>query len=237
MIDGLIKNYNPNTPYASLPLLVKIYQNIQKLKNGYWRDKKLKETVELIYACSGLWLEATVPGAYASLNQTIPVTLHAVNRAPVEITVNSLSLNKQDTSWNLSLQPGTNYSLTRNISLQGLPVSQPYWLVEPMLPGSYNVQNQQLIGEAQNVPSLEAIFEIRLYGESFILRQPVLYKVTDPVKGELYEPLTIVPVRMAFCDPDLLVFSNNKSKELLVKRQLKTDMNEGDTKSDGTFRE
>jgi LmbE family N-acetylglucosaminyl deacetylase len=231
-IDELIKNYNPNAPYTSLPLLVKIYQNIQKLKQGYWRDKKMKETVELIHACSGLWLEATVPGAYASRNQTIPVTLHAVNRAPVEITVTSISLNKQDTSWNLLLQPETNYSLTRNVSLQGLSISQPYWLVEPMFPGSYNVQDQQLIGQAQNAPSLEAIFEIRLYGESFMLREPVLYKVTDPVKGELYEPLTIVPVHMAFCDPDLLVFSNNKSKELVVKRQLKTDINEVDTKSD-----
>ncbi len=231
-IDELIKNYDPNSPYASLPLLVKIYQDIEKLKPGYWRDKKLKETVELIYACSGLWLEATVPDAYVVQNQTIPVTLRAVNRAPITITINSVSLNKQDTSWSLPLQAGTNYSLIRNVSLRGLPVSQPYWLVEPMLPGSYNVKDQQLIGEAQNLPSLEAIFEISLFGKSFILRQPVLYKITDPVKGELYEPLAIVPARMAFCDPDLLVFSNNKPKELLVKRQLKTDINEDETISD-----
>ena len=59
--------------------------------------------------------------------------------------------------------------------------------------------------------------------KSFMLRQPVLYKYTDPVKGELFEPLTIVPVRMAICDPDLLVFSNNKPKELVVKKQLKTE--------------
>ena len=231
-IDGLIKKFNPNTPYTSLPLLVKIYQEIQKLKPGYWRDKKLKETVELIYACSGLWLEATVPGAYASRNQTIPVTLRAVNRAHIAITVNSVSLNKQDTSWNLPLQTDTNYSLVRNVSLRGIPVSQPYWLVEPMTSGSFNVQDQQLIGEAQNPPALEAIFAIRLYGETFMFRQPVLYKVTDPVKGELYEPLTIVPVRMAICDPDLLVFSNSKPKELVVKRQLKSEAGAYEAKSE-----
>ena len=105
------------------------------------------------------------PTAYAFRNQTIPVTLHAVNRSPVPIRVNSVSLNQQDTSWNLPCNREINYSLVRNVSLRGLPISQPYWLVEPMSPGSYNVQDQKLIGKPKNPPSLEAIFEIRLYGE------------------------------------------------------------------------
>jgi hypothetical protein len=50
----------------------------------------------------------------------------------------------------------------------------------------------------------------------------VFYKYTDPVKGELYEPLTIVPSQIAYCDPDLLVFSRGGEKELAVRKQLKT---------------
>ena len=65
---------------------------------GYWRDEKLKETLSLIQDCSGLWMEATVPEGYALRNQTVPVTLRMVNRAPVSIMVNSVSLNQQDTS-------------------------------------------------------------------------------------------------------------------------------------------
>lgn len=222
MISRLIKNYDPSAPFQSLKPLVEIYKNMKALPPGYWRDEKLKETLALIQDCSGLWLEATVPQGYALRNQTIPVTLRVVNRAPVSIQVNSVSLNRQDTSWNQPLEPGVDYSLVRWISLRDLPVSQPYWLVEPMSTGSYNVQDQTLIGKPQNPPALEAVFNIRLYGELFTWRQPVYYKHTDAVRGEHFDPLTIVPARMAYCDPDLLVFSRDREKKLTVKSQYKT---------------
>jgi LmbE family N-acetylglucosaminyl deacetylase len=222
MISRLIKNFDPAAPYKSLQALVKIYNRIKVMPAGYWRDEKLRETTELIFACSGLWLEATVPEAYALRNQTIPVTLRAVNRAPVPVSLNSVSLNQQDTSWNQPLSQGVNYSLVRRISLKNLPISQPYWLVEPMSPGSYNVHDQTLIGRPENPPVLEAVFEISITGESFRFSQPVFYKYTDAVKGEIFEPLTIVPSHMAYCDPDLLVFTMGREKELIVRKQLKT---------------
>jgi LmbE family N-acetylglucosaminyl deacetylase len=221
-IDQLIKNYDPSAPFQSLESLVEIYKSISALPSGYWRNEKLNEILELIQACSGLWLEATVPQAYALRNQTIPVTFRVVNRSPVPVTLNSVSMNRQDTSWNLALQTGVNYSLIRRISLLNLPISQPYWLVESMSPGSYNVRDQTLIGNPENPPALEAVFEVRLFGELFRLRQRVFYKYTDAVKGELFEPLSIVPSQMAYCDPDLLVFTKDREKELIVRKQLKT---------------
>jgi LmbE family N-acetylglucosaminyl deacetylase len=221
-IDQLIKNYDPAAPDHSIQLLVEVYKSINALKPGYWRNEKLKETVDLIYACSGLWLEATVPEAYATVNQDIPVAIRVVNRAPLNITIDTISVNHQDTSWNLSAQPGVNYLLVRNVSLKNLPVSQPYWLVKPMSYGSYNVDDQTLIGRPQNRPVLEVEFSIRIMGESITFSKPVVYKFTDAVKGELFEPLTIVPSQMAYCTPDLLVFTKGKEQELTVHKQLKT---------------
>jgi LmbE family N-acetylglucosaminyl deacetylase len=221
MIDNLIKNYNPAVPYKSLQDLVNIYKSINALPASYWRDKKLKETISLIQECSGLYLEATVPQAYALRNQTIPVTLRIVNRALVSIELNSVSLNQQDTNCNLQLQAGVNYSIVRRISLMDLPISQPYWLIQPMSPGSYNVHDQTLIGNPENAPSLEALFNITLYNESFLIRQRVNYKYTDAVKGESYQPLTIVPTLMAYCDPSLLVFTKGKEQALAVMIQEK----------------
>ncbi len=144
-------------------------------------------------ACSGLCLEATVPQAYALRRQTIPVTLRVVNRAPVEINLNSVSLNHQDTSWNQPLLSGVNYSLVRHVSLGDLPISQPYWLVEPMSPGSYNVQDQTLIGNPENTPVSGSHIQNQPVWRIIQFRQKVIYRYTDPVKGELYQPLTIVP--------------------------------------------
>ena len=220
-IDKLIKSYNPSEPYLSLQDLVDIYKSINSLPAGYWKDEKLKETISLIQACSGLYLEATVPQPYALQYQTVPVTLRVVNRSPVSIKLNLISLNQQDTNWNQQLQSGVNYSIVRRVSLSDLPVSQPYWLVEPMSPGSYNVHDQTLIGAPENKPSLEALFSITLYNESFLLKQKVNYRFTDAVKGESYQPLTIVPKLMAYCDPSLLVFTKGKEQPLSVVIQEK----------------
>jgi LmbE family N-acetylglucosaminyl deacetylase len=221
-IEQMIKKYDASAPYQSVQELVAIYRTIKALPSGYWREEKLKEAQELIRSCSGVWMEATVQEGYALRNQTIPVTLRLVNRTPVAITVQSVSLNQQDTNWNQSLQSGVNYSIVRQVALRELPISQPYWLVEPMSPGSYNVQDQTLIGRPENPPALEAVYSVKISGETFTLRQPVYFKYTDPVKGEIFEPLTIVPSQMAYCEPDLLVFNRGLEKELIIRRQWKT---------------
>jgi LmbE family N-acetylglucosaminyl deacetylase len=223
-IGKMIKNYDPTAPYNSLKPLILLYKAISALPAGYWREEKLKETIELIQACSGIWLEATAPEAYAIRNQTIPVTLRSVNRSPIPISLRSVTLNQQDTTWNQTLEPGVNYSLVQQVSLRDIPISQPYWLVEPMSPGSYNVQDQTLIGRPQNPPVLEAAFHLNIYGENFIFRQPVFYKYTDAVKGEMFEPLTIVPLQMALVDPDLLLFAKGSEKELQVRKQFKNEL-------------
>jgi LmbE family N-acetylglucosaminyl deacetylase len=219
LIGTMIKKFDPSAPYQSVQNLVAIYEKIKTLPAGYWREVKLKETQELILYCSGLYLEATVPGAYAQRGQTIPVSQQIVNRSPVSIALNSVSMNDQDSAWNLNLKPGISYTSVRSISLRNLSISQPYWLIEPMSAGSYNVQDQALIGKPQNPPALEAIFSISMFGETFLFRQGVFYKSTDAVKGEMIQPLTIVPALMAYCDPSLLVFTKGEEKDLSVIQQ------------------
>jgi len=220
-IDQLIKQFDPSHPYYSVEGLVAIYKKIKVLPSGYWRDEKLKETLDLIQYCCGLYAEATVPGGYAVQDQVIPVTLQIINRSPISLNLNSVSINDQDSVWHQELRPEVNYSTVRNISLKDIPISQPYWLVEPMSTGSYNVQDQALIGRPQNPPVLQAVFKIILSGETFSFRKTVFYKSTDPVKGELVQPLTIVPPLMAYCEPALLIFKNNKEQEIAILQQKK----------------
>jgi hypothetical protein len=97
-----------------------------------------------------------------------------------------------------------------------------------MSAGSYNVNDQVMIGRPQNPPALEAEFNISFLGESFIIRQQVFFKYTDAVKGELFEPLTIVPKLMAYCDPNLMVFTKDMKKQIVVTRQWKTTITDVD---------
>ena len=96
LVGKMIEKYNPSAPDQSVKALIDIYRKIKALPDGYWREVKLKETQELILYCSGLYMEATVPGAYAVRDQTVPVSLQIVNRSPVSITLNNISMNDQD---------------------------------------------------------------------------------------------------------------------------------------------
>src|SRR5882724_9865986 len=64
LIDKLISDYSLSNPEKSIPSLVNLYEAMMKLKDGYWKTQKLKEVQQLIEACSGLWLEATVRNPY-----------------------------------------------------------------------------------------------------------------------------------------------------------------------------
>jgi hypothetical protein len=73
------------------------------------------------------------------------------------------------------------------------PLSQPYWLQYPKLEGSFDVRDQQQIGKAENDPAFPASWVINIGGVDFTINRALQYKVVDLVKGELYQPLAVLP--------------------------------------------
>ena len=94
-------------------------------------------------------------------------------------------------------------------------ISQPYWLVEPMSKGSYNVSDQTMIGKPQNDPQ-EAEVNLSIDGENLDYKIPIQFKSSDPVKGETYEPLFIIPKIEVKSDPELALAINNKPVNIKV---------------------
>jgi hypothetical protein len=78
--------------------------------------------------------------------------------------------------------------------------------------GSFTVDDQQLIGKPQNDAPYQARFEVVIAGQTFYFTKPVLYKHTDPVKGELYEPLVVVPSSTVTTDPSIIIFRKGEKQ-------------------------
>ena len=222
LIDGLIKNYSLSNPEKSVPGLVNLYKEISTLKDGYWKTQKLKETQQLIEACSGLWLEATVHNTYVAQGDSLQINFVMNNRLNENISINKISVDENIIPYNQQLAFNKNYFLTENIFVSDQhAITQPYWLANDMSSGSYNVKDQQLIGDAQSKPSFVANFSLIIEGQNFISSRAVQYKFTDPVKGELYQPLTVLPNVTGQFNPELVLFTNNdeKSFEVATKNQ------------------
>lgn len=223
MIDKLIREYSLANPEKSVPGLVNLYTAIGRLKEGYWKTQKLKEVQQLIEMCSGLWLEASVHSGYIAQGDRLPVNFVINNRLNAKIAVDEIIINGYDTLYRQELQANRNYSFSYDLLVSAdKPVTQPYWLAAEMSQGSYNVKDQTLIGDPQSGPAYEAKFRLTIEGRDFVFTRPVQYKYTDPVKGELYEPLTVLPPVTGQFDPALTLFTDGEARNFEVQTKSQT---------------
>jgi hypothetical protein len=214
MVDQVVKDYSLLAPEKCVPGLVGIYKAIEQLPEGYWRTQKLKEVRGLIADCSGLWLEAVVRTPYAVRGDSLAINFVVNDRLGTEMTVTGVGVADFDTAIHQQLQPDKNFFFTRSILVSPRKeLTQPYWLAEPMSPGHFNVSDQRLIGDPLGAPAYEVNFRLVVGGVTLNIPRPVQYKYTNPVKGEVYEPLTVLPRATAQFDPELLVFTDGEKKE------------------------
>ena len=208
-IQRVIKDYSFQYPEKSLPELLNIYQSLKKINEGYWRDQKLEQVKQIIKECIGLYMEATTRTMFAVQGDSLQVNFVADNRAGINVSVSSVKI--RDTKFMLNDELPENENVSHSMSIlipDTAKISQPYWLVEPMSKGSFNVSDQRLIGKPQNDPE-SATVTIKIHGESMDYDIPIQYKSNDPVKGEQFEPLFIIPKVELRSHPELALSINN----------------------------
>ncbi len=195
-IKTLIDKFNFTNPAASVPALVSIYQAIKALPESIWRNKKLGEVQELIESCSGLFSEATTAQQTIAQGDTLKVSLFLNNRfsANSNISLKHITLEGWDTAVNIALRLNKNITITHPIAVaENRKISQPYWLEYPIDNGSFDVRDQKLIGKAENDAAFTVNYQLTIEGETFNINRPIQFKVVDPAKGELYQPVAVLP--------------------------------------------
>lgn len=213
MIEQLISSYSFTNPERSVPALVSLYKEMGNLKDEYWRTQKQKEIVQLIEACSGLWLDATTNTPYAVQGDSLRFNFSMINRLLPSVTVKSISVEGFDTAYNQALATNRNVFFLKTLPVAATkPITQPYWLEKEMSTGSFNVDDPLLIGNPESKPAYEAVFTLNVEGQDIVFSRPVKYKFTDPVKGELYQPVTVLPAVTGRFEPEVVLLNTNDAK-------------------------
>ncbi len=193
-INNIISNYQFEKPEASVPALVNLYRSIKTLPAGNWRDKKLAETQGLIEACAALFTEVTTTQENVVQGGTLNLSFFFNKRNNINAIVKHIKLESFDSSLNVALEANTNFSFNKALPVSSdKKISQSYWLEYPKEEGMFDVRDQLLIGKAESDPSFEAVYTVTIEGEDFIIKRPVQYKYVDAAKGELYQPLAVLP--------------------------------------------
>lgn len=223
-INQIIQNFKPSQPELSLPALLQLQEMMKKVPDETWRNYKLSKLQKIISAACGFFLEATSTEFQAVAGQAFTFDLQAIKRLNAAIKLESAVVFCGNDSFSVSLteQLSTNIPFRKplTISIPNNASSQPYWLIENMKEGYFTVPQQQRIGLPQLPGSLLVHIKLSINGVPMDWEIPVRYKFTDPVKGECYQPLQIVPPVLLSSQPDLLFTQTAFSSQAVPSNKL-----------------
>ncbi|MCU0361116.1 MAG: PIG-L family deacetylase, partial [Bacteroidia bacterium] len=224
-VNECIGKFNAIAPERILPQLQKLHTQLSALKEtekelAYWKTQKLKELESLILSCSGLWLEASAPDFRGVPGQEITIQTQIINRSKTAVTLKGIRyLNQSDTTTQLSLEYNTLYTFKRKEVLPATTVySSPYWLNAD----SYSNSTEPFPGLAQAVSNTIVHFDLKLGEFNLKVARDVIYKSTDPVKGEVYRPFEILPPLTVNLSEKAVVFTNAAPKKVVFTLKANT---------------
>lgn len=243
MIDQVIADYDPLHPEKSVPGLVKIYK---ELKDGGERFAQLKadQVKALILQAAGIFIEfnasdfSTTPGGMAT------VSVSVLNRSAIaakwidkgfavptakDEADNTGSLERK--AMNISLAFNQQYFDTSFIRIpKDHPYTMEYWLRQQHTQGLFRVNDYKYLGLAEQFSWVYGSVKLEIEGEAFEIFRRVNYKWVDPVTGEQYRNLEVIPPVTVNIDEKVYMLPGNAPKE--VKMVLKS----GAEKVQGTLR-
>jgi len=220
LVNTMINTFNMNDPAASLPQLVAIRKELEKLKDAHWKKIKLQEVDKLIQMTSGLFIEALSDKFEVKQGDTLKVSLGFNNRSGAQISLMDISMDGMAADYNTLLKKNQNWTNSYLIPISlDHAFTQPYWLVNDMNKGSFNVTDQRLIGMAQNKPTFNVTAKLNILGTPINYEIPVMYREVDPAKGEFFSPAIISPAYTISAAPKPILVREADGKGSAIKNE------------------
>jgi len=219
LVENAVRTFRYDDPSASVPQLLEIYKKIKELPPSHWKEHKLQEVHALLEACMGLFLEAKARESSSSPGQTIGLALELVNRSAVDARLVSLEFLPEngDTLCQMDLEPNMPLLLSRQFRIPGdATFTAPYWLMNEWQTGRYTVAEQTLRGLPETPRMLKVRFNLEIHGVPVSWTKDVVYKYTDPAKGEIYQPFEVLPPVFVQVKNPVYVFADNEPKVVQV---------------------
>ncbi|MGL2963412.1 PIG-L family deacetylase [Flavobacterium sp. RSB2_4_14] len=220
------KDFDFKNPSASIPELVKAYVLIQKLEDEHWKKIKTDEIKKIIVACAGLYLEAIADSQEVANGGTAKVKLEVINRSFIKMNwITRSSTNSIELPFNKVVNDTFEIQIENND-----PYTSPYYLNETGTIGMYRVDNQKNIGIPDIISRIPELFLIEINGVTIPFERNIIYKYNDDVKGEVYQPLDIVPAVTSSLAEKVYIFNSDRSKTITVKVKAGKDNIKGNVK-------
>ncbi len=213
-------------PERALPAIVEAWRALAELpaSDPRVRDAR-REAQQLMAAVSGLYVRALAAQPACSPGSKLSLKVEVVLRRPGVLQLGRVVL--PDGSF-LPVDVTLKAHEKRVIEAQSscperAPISTPYWLAEPPLPGRHELADPRLADDPEGVAPLRAAVDVNLGGVTLRVPAPVLFSWNDRVEGErerrvlIAPPATVTPAREA------VLFPNGRAANVAVRVRAATD--------------
>jgi LmbE family N-acetylglucosaminyl deacetylase len=219
-IHQIISKFNPTDPAASLPELLKLRETMSGLQDESWVAEKKAQLDKIIAACLGLHVEASTATETFIPGQSATVKLEAINRSSVQVTLKEARCLNSGDSTKIGAALPSNDLVTKDLSCRipdDAPYSQPYWLRKPRALGTFTVDDQKLIGLAENPPALPVEIILDVSAQELRYTVDTKYRTADTLPSEVPRSLVIAPPVFANVADSVFVFATNEPKPVSVR--------------------
>lgn len=231
LIDSAILSYNATHPAEVVPILLQVkklmdnvtfdFQQVHSERNTWYQHKK-RALDQLILQASGIWMSASVTEPSVVPGDSVQLRFDFIHRYSGKVKLEKVMA--ADEEWIKDVSPANNQLISQKKQIRldtSLVYTTPYWLVSGIVDQRF-VPEADVFGNAAELndpPVVYAFFSID--GHSFNAILPVQHRYVDPVAGELFQPLMVLPPVTLQWSEDVMVFPNNISKtvKLNVKAQ------------------
>lgn len=214
-VNNLVKQFQIDQPSAIVPSLVALYTKVKALPNSVWRNYQLQQIQSLIKDAAGIFIEASTQKAQVIPGENLGLQVLINQRSSANAQLVKLQLPSKDSLIQKTLGNNQNTIIDYTFKVDAsTPISQPYWLVEPKTEGMFIVNDYSLIGKAENDPAFTITAQLKIEGVDFYFPQAIQYKYTDPTKGDVYQPLAVIPAKETKYNKEVYLMKSNKPIEI-----------------------
>ncbi len=196
-IQSLQTNFNWLALDENLPALLKIYQDLQTINDPAQANLvnyKINSLKNIIKQCMGLHIGVTSKEKSVANKDNLALKYEVVARNSNAATLNKISfMGQRDSVFNAPMTYNLPVIITDTVSIKNVPNSNPYWLdLDVHQPLKSFTEKQNMLLPA-NKPSLFSKIYLTVLGTAIDFIIPIETQTIDPTKGELLNPVFVLP--------------------------------------------
>ncbi len=227
-VQKLIASFDVQMPEKSITILEEIYAQLVAIKTqdpllAYYKEIHIKNCIALLRACTGFYSEVSVSDHLLVPGQTYSLVAKFINRSNVPLDLKNLHWPGSDSTFVLRMAPQQLYTFKRTFTVpENEPYSTPYWLESAYTESLYSIKDRMLYNLPESPSTFNLNYELVINKTTLLSSEAVLFRSTDPVKGEkTRRPAVVPPVSIKLIDR-CAVF--NEGDKRLIKLQLKANV-------------